>query len=140
MENAIEVKNLTKRYKDFTLDHISFSLPKGMILGLIGENGAGKSTFINSLLGIVKSEYEQIQILGLDLASHEKQIKGDIAAIFDDARYDDLPKLGFSKISELSETVFTSAEEKAENFLQRNENEAGIRGRLKPQPETSYPG
>ena len=89
MENAIEVKNLTKRYKDFTLDHISFSLPKGMILGLIGENGAGKSTFINSLLGIVKSEYEQIQSLGLDLASHEKQIKGDIAAIFDDARYDE---------------------------------------------------
>lgn len=89
MENAIEVKNLTKRYKDFTLDHISLTLPSGMVLGIIGENGAGKSTFINALLGIVKSEYDRLQILGLDFATQEKKIKGNIAAIFDDARYDE---------------------------------------------------
>lgn len=89
MENAIEVRSLTKKYKDFTLDRISLTLPRGMVLGLIGENGAGKSTFINSILGIVKSEYDQLQILGLDFSSKEKQIKGDIAAIFDDARYDE---------------------------------------------------
>ena len=42
MEYAIEVRNLTKRYKDFTLDDISFALPRGTVMGLIGENGAGK--------------------------------------------------------------------------------------------------
>ena len=41
MEYAIEVRNLTKRYKGFTLDDISFALPQGTVMGLIGENGAG---------------------------------------------------------------------------------------------------
>lgn len=43
MKQALHIKNLTKKYKDFTLDHISLDLPYGMILGLIGENGSGKS-------------------------------------------------------------------------------------------------
>ena len=54
MKQALHIKNLTKKYKDFTLDHISLDLPYGMILGLIGENGSGKSTLINSILNIVK--------------------------------------------------------------------------------------
>ena len=48
MEHAIQVRGLTKKYKDFTLDHISFDLPGGTIMGLIGENGSGKSTLINA--------------------------------------------------------------------------------------------
>ena len=40
MQQALVIENLTKRYKDFTLDHISFSLPQGTILGIIGENGS----------------------------------------------------------------------------------------------------
>ena len=42
--NAIEVRGLTKAYRDFTLDGLSFELPEGCILGLVGENGAGKTT------------------------------------------------------------------------------------------------
>ena len=45
--NAIEVKNLTKKYKGFTLDNVSLTLEGGCIMGLIGENGAGKSTVID---------------------------------------------------------------------------------------------
>lgn len=52
--NAIEVKNLTKKFDRFTLDNVSFELPSGCILGLIGENGAGKSTTINSMLGVFR--------------------------------------------------------------------------------------
>ena len=52
-ENAIDIKNLTKRYDGFTLDNISFSVPKGSIMGFIGQNGAGKTTTINSLLNII---------------------------------------------------------------------------------------
>lgn len=44
MENALEVRGLTKHYRGFTLDGVSFSLPTGCIMGFIGENGAGKST------------------------------------------------------------------------------------------------
>ena len=43
MENAIEIKNLSKEYKDFSLKNISFDVPEGAIVGLIGENGARKN-------------------------------------------------------------------------------------------------
>ena len=88
MEYAIEVRNLTKRYKDFTLDDISFALPRGTVMGLIGENGAGKSTLINSILGITDSKSSLTSMLGLDMKTHSKMIKEDIAVIFNDSHYD----------------------------------------------------
>ena len=88
MEYAIEVRNLTKRYKDFTLDNISFTLPRGTVMGLIGENGAGKSTLINSILGIPDSESSLTSILGLDMNTPSKMVKEDIAVIFNDSHYD----------------------------------------------------
>lgn len=88
MENAIQVRSLTKEYKDFKLDNISLELPCGMVLGLIGENGAGKSTLINAILGITDSEYEQIAILGKDLRTQNKLAKEDVGAIFSDSHYD----------------------------------------------------
>ena len=52
MENVITVKNLIKKYDGFELDNISFQIPAGSVVGLIGENGAGKSTIIKSVLGL----------------------------------------------------------------------------------------
>ena len=52
--NAIEIKDLTKEYKDFKLDKLTLSLPAGCIMGLIGENSAGKSTTIKLILGMIK--------------------------------------------------------------------------------------
>ena len=52
-ENAIEIKDLTKKYDGFTLDSISFSVPKGCIMGFIGQNGAGKTTTIRAMLNII---------------------------------------------------------------------------------------
>ena len=53
MNAILQVENLTKQYADFKLDHVSFSVPKGTIMGLIGENGAGKSTTINAILDFI---------------------------------------------------------------------------------------
>ena len=89
MEYAIEVRNLTKTYKDFILDDISFELPCGTVMGLIGENGAGKSTLINSVLGISESESKLTAIFGLIDIRIGKQIKEDIAVIFNDSHYDE---------------------------------------------------
>lgn len=89
MENAIEIKNLSKSYEDFCLNNIILNIPKGSIVGLIGENGAGKSTLISSPLGIIKSSYEELKIFGMDFKTDEIQIKKDIAVIFDTTHYDD---------------------------------------------------
>ena len=49
MENCIEVKGITKNYKQFSLKDVSFSVPCGSVVGFIGENGAGKSTSIKAI-------------------------------------------------------------------------------------------
>ena len=53
-ENALSVNGLTKKYRDFVLDGVTFSVPYGTIVGLIGENGAGKSTTIRAILGLIQ--------------------------------------------------------------------------------------
>ena len=85
-ENAIEVNGLTKHYDGFTLDNISFSLPRGSIMGFIGQNGAGKTTTINSLLGIIGHDGGSIKMLGLDTSDKKNMqaVREDISAVFDE--------------------------------------------------------
>lgn len=56
MSNVIDVKNLKKSYDNFTLDHVSFQLKRGYMMGFIGPNGAGKTTTINSILNIINPD------------------------------------------------------------------------------------
>ena len=83
-ENAIEIKELTKKYDGFTLDAISFAVPRGCIMGFIGQNGAGKTTTIRALLNIIKTDGGTINMLGLDHIKDEYAIKEQIAAVFDE--------------------------------------------------------
>ena len=62
--NALEIRGLTKEYKDFKLDSLDLTLPAGCILGLIGENGAGKTTTIKAVLDIVKADSGEVTLLG----------------------------------------------------------------------------
>ena len=88
-ENAIEVKGVTKKYDGFTLDNISFEVPKGSIMGFIGQNGAGKSTTINIILNIIPINDGEINILGMDHKKDEKAIKDRIAVVFDELPFHD---------------------------------------------------
>ncbi len=88
-ENAIEIKGLTVKYDGFTLDNISFDVPKGSIMGFIGQNGAGKTTTIKSLLNIIKPDSGDIKMLGMDNVSDEIAIKEQIAAVFDELPFHD---------------------------------------------------
>ena len=61
--NALEIKNLSKEYPHFRLDRLSLTLPGGCIMGLVGENGAGKSTTIKLLLDMIHRDGGTITIL-----------------------------------------------------------------------------
>ncbi len=84
LDNAIEVNGVTKKYDGFTLDNVSFEVPKGVVMGFIGQNGAGKSTTINSILNIIPINDGEIKILGMDHIKDEKAIKDRIAVVFDE--------------------------------------------------------
>lgn len=100
MDAILQVENLTKHYPDFTLDHVSFSVPKGMIMGLIGENGAGKSTTINAILDLIHKDDGVVTFWGQELSS-AKQLKEDIGVVFDGINfYETLTPAKVGKIAE----------------------------------------
>ncbi len=82
--NAIEIKGITKRYDGFTLDDLSFNVPKGSIMGFVGQNGAGKTTTINTILNIIRADEGSVSVFGLDNIKDENEIKKNIAAVFDE--------------------------------------------------------
>lgn len=83
-DNAIEVVGLTKRYDGFLLDHVSFCVPKGTVMGFIGQNGAGKTTTIKALLNIIRTDGGMVKLFGMDYGAHEAQIKEQLAVVFDE--------------------------------------------------------
>lgn len=83
MENCIELKNVTRVYPQFKLDNISFSVPCGTVMGFIGENGAGKSTTIRAILGLLKKGEGSITVLGEDANSLSSETKEKIGVVFD---------------------------------------------------------
>lgn len=83
-ENAIEINGLTKHYDGFTLDNVSLAVPRGSIMGFVGQNGAGKTTTIHALLGINRPDSGSIKLFGQTLGKNEAAIKSRIAVVFDE--------------------------------------------------------
>ena len=87
--NAIDIKGLTKTYADFTLSNLNLTLPSGCIMGLVGENGAGKSTTVKLILDIIKKDSGSIKILGKDNQEDIKCIKEEIGVVLDEVGFPD---------------------------------------------------
>ena len=83
MENCIEIKGINKKYAQFELKDVSFSVPCGTVMGFIGENGAGKSTTIKAILGLMKPDSGEINVLGEDSQNLSKKLKEKIGVVFD---------------------------------------------------------
>ena len=86
--NAIEIKGLEKRYEGFRLGSFDLTLPSGCIMGLVGENGAGKSTTIKLIMNAIGRDAGEISVLGVDNRSAEfRDVKEDIGVVLDEAYF-----------------------------------------------------
>ncbi len=86
--NAIEMKHVTKKYASFQLEDVSLTLPSGCIMGLVGENGAGKSTTIGLIMGSIRRDAGEIFVLGQDNTKKEFDVvKEDIGVVLDEAYF-----------------------------------------------------
>ena len=83
MTPILQIDSLCKSYEDFSLKNISFALPQGCIMGLVGQNGAGKSTTLKAILGLVRPDSGSVKLFGQELRENEGQIKEQIGVVFD---------------------------------------------------------
>lgn len=102
--DAITIKNLNKSYKNFALQDVSFSVPKGSIMGFVGENGAGKTTTLKSILNLISYDSGNIEIFGLDNIKNEKEIKEQIGVVFEGSNFHD--NLNTNNISKIMSYIY----------------------------------
>ena len=118
MEYALKLENVTKEYKDFKLDHINIALPKGCIMGFIGENGAGKTTAIKLILDLINRDSGTITILGKDNKSEIDSIKENIGVVLDESSFPE--NLNAAEINHILKKIYkTWDENKFYNFLNK---------------------
>ena len=89
MDKILEIKNLNKGFDDFQLKNISLSVPTGTIVGLIGENGTGKSTIINLIENLLKEDSGEIYVFGENMRENEKRLKQKMGIIYDTCHYNE---------------------------------------------------
>ena len=109
-ENALVVKGLTKKYSDFILDEVSFCVPRGTIVGIIGENGAGKSTIIKTILNLTEKDSGSIELLGKKESEIDFFIRNHVGVVFDGNNFPDT--LSPMKLGKLLKTIYTAWDEK----------------------------
>ena len=110
MEYNLEVINLTKNYQDFHLKQINIKLPKGKIIGLIGENGSGKTTTIKSILNLMTYDKGNIKIFGKDNKDLTKQEREQIGVVLDDSFFSTI--LNVNDINKLMKNFYHNWDEK----------------------------
>ena len=86
--NAIELSHINKSFGDFAIRDLNLMVPSGTICGLVGENGAGKSTTIRLLMGALRPDSGTAAVLGVDVSSPEfQQVKEDVGVVLDEAYF-----------------------------------------------------
>lgn len=86
--NAIELSHINKSFGDFAIRDLNLTVPSGTICGLVGENGAGKSTTIRLLMGVLRPDSGTASVLGADVSSPEfRDVKEDVGVVLDEAYF-----------------------------------------------------
>ena len=110
MENILEIKNLSKKFDGFELKNVNIELPKGMIMGFIGENGAGKTTTIKAILNIINRDSGEVKIFGIDNKENERKIKEEIGVVLDDSFLSEY--LNPADINKIMKNIYKNWDEK----------------------------
>lgn len=109
MQNILEVRDLGRSYVNFRLEHISFSIAGGTIMGLVGENGAGKSTTIRGILGLIRREYGEVLFCGEPLNTDSIAMKEQIGVVFDSLCFS--PELTVEKAGKICRSIYSNWDE-----------------------------
>jgi len=109
--NTLEVRNLRKVYPAFTLQDVSFTVPAGSVTGLVGRNGAGKSTTLKSLLGLVHPDGGEVRFCGMDTAENEKAFKEELGVVL--GGIDFYPKKKLKTITAVTKKFYVNWDEEA---------------------------
>lgn len=119
MTNAIELHGLTKEYPGFRLGSLDLTLPSGSIMGLVGENGAGKSTTIKLIMNAVHRDSGVVSVLGVDNQSAAfHAIKEDIGIVLDEAYFPEV--LNANDVGRIMANTYRQWEQETyEGYLQR---------------------
>lgn len=114
--NALEVRGLRKTYPAFTLKDVSFDVPQGAVVGFIGRNGAGKSTTLKSILGLVHPDGGDVRFFGQDVRQHEREFKEQIGVVL--GGIDFYPKKKVRLLSDVTRRFYGNwQEEKYRHYL-----------------------
>ena len=115
--NVLEVQGLTKRYPAFTLNGVSFDVPQGTVMGFIGRNGAGKSTTLKSILGMVHPDAGAVRVFGMDYAENERAIRRELGVVL--GGIDFYPKKKIKTITDVTRRFYNNwDEEKYRHYLE----------------------
>lgn len=110
MEDMLKLENVCKSYSAFSLDHVSFCLPAGCIMGFIGENGAGKSTTIKLILDLIKKDSGTITVMGQDSGALSRDMKEHIGVVLDEANFSH--ELNYKDIHKIMRRLYKTWDEK----------------------------
>ena len=109
--NTLEVRNLCKVYPAFTLQDVSFTVPAGSVTGLVGRNGAGKSTTLKSHLGLVNPDGGEVRFCGMDTTENEKAFKEQFGVVL--GGIDFYPKKKLKTITAVTKKFYVNWDEEA---------------------------
>lgn len=115
---VLKIENLCKRYENFALQNVTFTVAEGHIVGFIGRNGAGKTTVLKSLLHFVTPDSGEVRFFGQDFSAHEQEIKQKLGFVSGGVRF--YPKKKLRVLAEVTRRFYPNWDETAfKRYLQR---------------------
>ena len=118
MEYLLEVNDLCKNYNTFSLKHVNLTVPKGSIVGFIGENGAGKTTTIKAIIGAIHRDQGDIRLFGQSINTKSEKLRQDIAVVMEGSFfYDDFTPKQIARV--LSGVYVNWNQEKFDAYLEK---------------------